>query len=86
MFAIVWTAHAKEQMALRDLIAGDAIYVLKHGFVYANPTSSTRSGLYKYLVENRSPNSGARVIRVVAIPDEAGLSIKVVTVMWVDET
>ena len=68
----------------RDLITGDIKYVLQNGFVFEHPEASTRTGFYKYKVENRSPNSGARTVRVIAIPDPERIWIKAVTVMWVD--
>lgn len=85
-FTIVLTDHAKAQMELRDLIVGDVRYVLKNGFVYEQPEPSTRPEFFKYKVENRSPNGGARSVRVISIPDESHVWIKVVTVMWVDES
>ena len=79
------TKHAREQMEERSLISGDVLYVLKNGFVYEACVESTRPGMYKYQVESRSPNSGSRTVRIVAIPDEMRCHIKVVTVMWVDQ-
>jgi hypothetical protein len=70
----------------RHLIISDALYVLKNGFVYDDAVNSSVSGLYKYKVESQSPNSGARHLRVIAIPDDMSCQIKIVTVMWRDET
>ena len=84
-FILLWTDHAKEQMADRDLIMGDVLHVLREGFVYAEAEESTRPGLYKYSMEGKTPNSGNRVVRVVAIPSPQGCEVKVVTVMWTDE-
>ncbi|MDR3497566.1 MAG: DUF4258 domain-containing protein [Ancalomicrobiaceae bacterium] len=84
-FTVCYTQHAKEQMLERDLIVGDVLYVLRHGFVYEEPEFSTRPGFYKYRIETRTPNSNNRLVRVVAIPDYRGCSIKLITVMWVDE-
>jgi hypothetical protein len=78
------TGHARSQMVARDLILGDVLHVLKHGFVYEEPEPATREGCYKYKVETTSPSS-ARVVRVVAIPWVNPLEIKIVTVMWRDE-
>jgi hypothetical protein len=80
-----YTLHAKERLAERDLLVGDALFVLKNGFVYIEPEASTQAGLFKYQIESRTPNSNNRVVRAVAIPDEAFCQIKVVTVMWADE-
>ena len=82
---ITYTGHARDQMHDRELFAGDVLYVLKNGFVYANPAAATQPGLWKYLVETRTPNSGNRIVCVVAIPDGNKIWVKIVTVMWVDE-
>lgn len=81
---ITYTAHALGQMADRDLIASDVLFVLKKGFVLEDGEQSTQTGLYKYCVQSRSPNSGSRTVRVVAIPEARSFWIKIVTVMWVD--
>lgn len=81
---LICTRHAREQMHERDLIMGDALYVLKQGFVIDDPQESTRAGLYKYRIQSRSPNSGNRSVRVVVIPDASRCTIKIATVMWVD--
>lgn len=83
--SITYTRHAKEQMLARDLIIGDVNYVLKNGFVHSEPQASTREGLYKYLVESRSPNSNNRSVRIVVVPCAKTRWIKIITVMWVDE-
>ena len=80
-----WTTHLKERLAERDLIIGDVLHVLKYGFVYEQPKESSRGNLFKYLIDGKSPNSGNRELRVVAIPEPDKNEIKVVTVMWVDE-
>jgi hypothetical protein len=79
------TRHALDQMADRDLIQSDVLAVLRRGFVYEAPVPSTRNGLYKYKIQTRSPNSGAREVRLVVVPDLAHCAVKVVTAMWVDE-
>lgn len=83
---ITYSVHARQRLIERDLTTGDALYVLKHGFVYEDPECASREGLYKYRVESRSPNSGSRTLRVVVIPDPSSLWIKVVTIMFLDET
>jgi hypothetical protein len=82
---LIHTTHSKEQMAARDLIVGDLLYLLKHGFVYSAGQPSTQNGLYKYAMETRTPNSGNRVVRAILVPDPRSLTVKVITVMWVDE-
>lgn len=83
---LTYTSHIRERMAERDLTTGDVLYVLKHGFVYDAPEESTRPGYYKYRIDSRSPNSGSRTVRVVAIPDVIHCEMKLVTVMYVDES
>lgn len=81
---VCWTKHAKEQMAERDLLMGDVLYVLKNGFVYEEGEPATRPALFKYKMECTTPNSGGRNVRVVLIPSSS-TRLKIVTVMWVDE-
>ena len=81
---LTYTGHSREQMAERDLIASDVMFVLRRGFVLEDGEPSTQAGLYKYCLQSRSPNSESRTVRVVAIPDAKSFWIKVVTVMWVD--
>jgi hypothetical protein len=83
--SIAWTMHAKEQMSARQLLMGDALYVLKEGFVYEPAESASQIGLYKYKIECQTPNSNGRTVRVVAIPSNS-CAIKIVTVMWRDES
>lgn len=78
-----WTGHAKDQMAERDLIVGDVLHVLKHGFVYEEPEPATQKGCYRYKMECTTPNSHGRTVRIVLIPSD-GNAVKVVTVMWKD--
>jgi hypothetical protein len=78
------TGHARSQMSERDLIVGDVLHVLKHGFVYEEPESATREGCFKYKLESTTPSS-TRTVRVVAIPWVNPAEIKIVTVMWRDE-
>lgn len=82
---ISYKLHAVERLAERDLIMSDVLYVLKNGFVYLDPEPSTRPGYNKYCMECRSPNSGARSVRVVVIPDKTQCWLKIISVMWVDE-
>lgn len=82
---LIWTKHAKKQMADRDLVMGDALYVLKNGYVYDEGQKATRPGLFKYKVQCSTPNSNNRGVRVVAIPSQA-TAIKIVSVMWADES
>nr|WP_281378583.1 DUF4258 domain-containing protein [Kaistia hirudinis] len=79
------TEHARDQMSERDLIMGDVLYVLKHGFVLEEAQASTQASVFKYLPQSRTPNSGNRTVRVVVVVDAARLWMKLITVMWVDE-
>ncbi len=45
--------HACDQMKDRNLVMGDILYLLKQGFVYEPPESSTKKGLYKYKMESK---------------------------------
>ena len=83
---ITYTSHARERLVERDLTTSDALYVLKHGFVYEDPMETTQAGLFKYRVESRSPNSGSRTVRAVVIPDPARRWMKMVTIMYMDES
>lgn len=82
---VTYKQHARDRMAERELIMSDVLYVLKNGFVHLDPEPSTREGYNKYCIECRSPNSGGRSVRVVAIPDKKQCWLKIVTVMFVDE-
>lgn len=64
----------------------DVLYVLKNGFVLLEPVPSTRVGYNKYGMESKCPNGGNRAVRVIVIPDKKTCFLKIVTVMWVDET
>jgi Domain of unknown function (DUF4258) len=83
-FTLDLSSHASSQMAERNLIVGDVLHVLKHGFVYDEPEQATQRNCFKYKIESRSPE-GPRIVRIVAIPWHSPPEIKVVTVMWKDE-
>ncbi len=72
---------------MRGLISSDVLWVLRNGFVREPPESeSTVRGLYKYVIEGRAPNSERRTIRVVVVPDTKPNHIKIITVMWKDNS
>jgi hypothetical protein len=83
---IAYKRHARDRIAERGLIVGDVLYVLKQGFVLLDPEPSTRPGYNKYAMESKCPNGGNRAIRVIVIPDKKTCFLKIVSVMWVDET
>ncbi len=82
---MTYKEHAKERLKERGLTTGDALYVMKNGFVYERPQELTRKGCYKYSIECSTPNSNQRNLRVVVIPGCDPLILKIITVMWVDE-
>lgn len=84
-FSPSYKVHAKDQLAERNLIMGDLIYLLRYGFVYDAPVEATRRPYWKYQMQCTTPNSRNREVRVVAIPDWKNKGIKIVTVMWADE-
>jgi len=79
-----YTLHARDRMDERNLIVSDLLYVLRNGYVYDEPETSSIDGFYKYCVEGQSPNSGARYLRVIAVPDPNECQIKAITIMWRD--
>lgn len=84
--SLVYKIHAMQREGERDLYVPDVLYVLRHGFVHEVGIPATRPQFYKYVIEGITPNSGGRSIGLVVIPDERNCIIKVVTVMWIDET
>jgi Domain of unknown function (DUF4258) len=83
--SLSYKIHARERLSERSLILSDVLFVLKYGFVYDNPIPSTRLGFNRYKMVSQSPNSGNRSIGVVVIPDKKSCTLKIITVMWVDE-
>lgn len=78
--------HALERLEERGITTSDDKHVLKMGVILKDPEQSTNPSLYKYRMESRSPNSNGRTVGVVVIPSTSRPSLKVVTVMWIDET
>lgn len=72
-------------MAERNIVISDVLFVLKWGFVLAEPEPSTRQGLYRYAIDSKTPNSDSRDMRLILVPDPERTLIKIITVMWVDE-
>lgn len=83
--SLAYKLHAKERMAERSIIISDVLYLLRNGFVYKDAASAKTNGYFKYEIECQTPNSANRSIRLVVIPNYNTMSIKIVTVMWVDE-
>ena len=72
-------------MEKRGIIVSDVLFVLKFGFVLTTQELAIKSGFYRYAMDNKTPNSDSRDIRLIVIPDEMKSMLKLVTVMWVDE-
>jgi len=83
---IAYKAHCKQRLLERELTIGDVLHVLMTGFIYADPVPATQVGRFKYAMEGTSPNSKGRSLRVIVIPSQCRPELKIVTVMWVDET
>ena len=83
--SIAYRLHARERLLHRGIITSDVLFVLKYGFVHTEPEPSTRDGFYRYAIDNKTPNSDSRDIRLIIVPDPMKMMIKIVTVMWVDE-
>ena len=83
--ALGYKLHAREQMEKRGIIVSDVLFVLKFGFVLIAPEPATKLGSYRYAMDNKTPNSDSRDIRLIVIPDEMTSMLELVTVMWVDE-
>jgi len=83
--SLAYKVHAMKRLAERGIFVSDVLYVLKHGFVYLDGVPALQQGRFKYEIESRTPNSGGRKVRLVVIPDAETYTIKIVTIMWVDE-
>jgi hypothetical protein len=82
---LAYKLHAQDQLLERGITSSDVLFVLKYGFVLVEPEPATRAGFYRYAIENKTPNSDSRDIRLIVIPDKKATLVKLVTVMWVDE-
>jgi hypothetical protein len=85
-FDLSYKRHALDQLAERGLIIGDVTFLLRNGFVYVPPEEATRKPYWRYQMQCRTPNSNNRSVRCIVIPDWKRKQIKVLTVMWADET
>lgn len=83
--SLAYKVHATRRLAERGIVVSDLLYLLKNGFVTEEATSATQPGYFRYVVTCVTPNSVGREIAAVVIPNANTLSIKVVTVYWVDE-
>lgn len=85
LLELALTAHAKKRLSERNLIVSDILHVLKYGFVYEKAEKTTRKNFFKYTIINSTSNSGKRQIGVIVIPQEKNYTLKIVTIMWIDE-
>lgn len=86
-FSLVYKRHATERMVERQLIQSDVLHVLKKGSVFSSPQKAEKTqGYFKYAIESTTPNSNGRTVRLIVIPNAAVKKIKIITVMWKDET
>jgi len=85
LLELALTAHAKERLNQRKLLLDDILYVLKNGFVYEKAEKTTRPNCFKYKIISSTPNSGKRQIGVIVIAKEKNYTLKIVTIMWIDE-
>lgn len=83
--SLAYKVHATQRLVERGLLTSDILYLLKNGFVLVDAELATRPEYFRYVVTSTTPNSGGREIGAVVIPDASRLTIKVVTVYWVDE-
>ncbi|MFN3549573.1 MAG: DUF4258 domain-containing protein [Mesorhizobium sp.] len=83
--SLTYKIHARERLAERGLVISDVLHALKFGNVYEAPLPAHASGMFRYRVDCKTPNSGSRSIGVVVIPARPERLIKVITVMWIDE-
>lgn len=85
LLSLAYKVHALQREADRGIYTPDVRFVLRNGFVLTNAVPATRAGYFKYEIEGRTPNSEGRFVRLVVIPDFKNCTIKLVTIMWVDE-
>lgn len=83
--SIAYKVHATQRLAERGIIVSDILYLLRNGFVYEEARNATQTGYYKYVVVGRVPNSSGRDVAAVVIPNATTMTVKIVTVYWVDE-
>lgn len=84
--SVAYKVHATQRLAKRGIIVSDILYLLRTGFVYSDARQATQPGYFKYQMEGLTPNSAGRRVGAVVIPNAQYMTVKVVTVFWVDET
>jgi hypothetical protein len=83
--SLAYKVHATQRLTQRGIVISDVLYLLRKGFVYSEAITATQRGYYKYVIESVTPNSAGRQIAAVVLPNANTMSIKIVTVYWVDE-
>lgn len=81
---IAITNHFSEKLSERNLQMGDAMMLMRTGFIYNSPVESTQPGLWKYEINGKTPNSQNRQLGMIVIPDFDKNMIKLVTIFWID--
>ena len=84
-FSIAYKLHAKERLRDRGMILPDVLFLLRTGFVLTEARPAKTNGYFRYEMQGVTPNSERRKICCVVIPNYKQCSLKVVTVMWLDE-
>lgn len=84
-FSIAYKLHAKTRLDERGLILPDVLFLLRTGFVLNEARPAKTNGYFRYEVQGVTPSSERRKVCSVVIPNYNQCSLKVVTVMWLDE-
>ena len=83
--SLAYKVHATQRKAERGLLTSDVLYLIRKGFVYATATPATQHGYFKYTIQGTTPNSNGRQVAAVVIPNANTMTMKIVTLFWVDE-
>lgn len=84
--SIAYKLHATLRLVERGIIVSDILFILRNGFVYDHAVPATQKGYFKYVIRCKTPNSEGRELAAVVVPNSNTMSVKIVTVYWVDET
>ncbi|OUD09054.1 hypothetical protein BVC71_10090 [Marivivens niveibacter] len=83
--SLAYKVHATQRLLDRGITTSDVLYLLRNGYVYDDPSSATQHGYFRYKIQGKTPNSEGRDVAAVVVPNYNTKTVKVVTVMWVDE-
>lgn len=64
---LTWVDQVTSKMGSLGLWMGDLLHVLRVGCVLQPGQPSTHPGLFKYVVEGKSPNSRDKTLKIVAM-------------------